>query len=348
MKSILEKIKGSKKLQIIIGIVVLLLAFIIYSIVNAGYSGLGQKSAENAMNISEDAVDSLDDMESNAESNSMVENYGEDVNATEEDMSSDNFVSAQDENQKLVYSGNLTINSSDTNKTYKEVMTKMKEFDGKLEEVNQYEDEIYLSVRIKKDNFTKFYESLKDVSGDVTHSTLSVDDMTKQYVNNSRKLETLQAEYDDLKALMSKAETVDEVLTIRDRLSDLVYQMDSLEQSNNDIDYDADFSTITITIEKAYNGSYGKLPFGKQLKEAFLNGIELIEDFIIFLVNIWWIILAAILIIFRKRIFRKRIKSKNINQNLETDFNKEFNEVNDIKPEDNITVEEYTEEKINE
>lgn len=348
MKNILEKIKGSKKLQIIIGIVVLLLAFIIYSTINAGYSGLGQKSAEKAMNISEDAVDSLDDMGSTAESNSMVENYGEDVNATEEDMSSDNFVSAQDENQKLVYSGNLTINSSDTNKTYKEVMTKMKEFDGKLEEVNQYEDEIYLSVRIKKDNFTKFYESLKDVNGDVTHSTLSVDDMTKQYVNNSRKLETLQAEYDDLKALMSKAETVDEVLTIRDRLSDLTYQMDSLEQSNNDIDYDANFSTITITIEKAYNGSYGKLPFGKQLKEAFLNGIELIEDFIIFLVNIWWIILAAILIIFRKRIFRKRIKSKNINQNLETDFNKEFNEVNDIKPEDNITVEEYTEEKINE
>ena len=322
MKGIIEKIKGSKKLQIIIGIVVLLLAFIIYSTVNAGYSGLGQTSAEKAVSITDNSMDLIDSGVDSIDGGSAEENYGEDVNATDDDMSSDNFVSAQDENQKLVYSGNITFNSSDLDKTYKEVMAKMNEFDGKLESANQYENEIILSVRIKKDNFIKFFESLKDVNGDVVNSSLSVDDMTKQYVNNARKLETLQAEYDDLKNLMSKAETVDEVLTIRDRLSDLAYQMDSLEQNNNDIDYDANFSTINITIEKAYTGSYGKLPFGKQLKEAFLNSVELIEDFILFLVNIWWIILAVVLFFCRKKIKKlfKRNKNNKDQDNLEVEF----------------------------
>ena len=319
MKKITEKIKNNKKLQILIGVIILLLAFIIYS-TSANYTDLGKTSAQKASTIGNDAINVIDD-------NSKSYNYNEDttvsdIDESSEDMSSDNFVSATDENQKLVYSGNLTINTSDTNKTYKEVMTKMSDFGGKLEEVNQYEEEIYLSVRIKKDNFTKLYESLKEVDGDVTRSTLHVDDMTKQYVNNSRKLETLKAEYDDLKDLMSKAETVDEVLTIKDRLYDLTYQMDSLEQSNNDIDYDADYSTINITIEKAYSGSYGKLPFGKQLKEAFLNSVELIGEFILFLINIWWIILAVVLFFCRKKIKKlfKRNKDNNDQNNLDVEF----------------------------
>ena len=113
MKGIIEKIKGSKKLQIIIGIVVLLLAFIIYSTVNAGYSGLGQTSAEKAVSITDNSMDLIDSGVDSIDGGSAEENYGEDVNATDDDMSSDNFVSAQDENQKLVYSGNITFNSSD-------------------------------------------------------------------------------------------------------------------------------------------------------------------------------------------------------------------------------------------
>ena len=181
--------------------------------------------------------------------------------------------------------------------------------------------------------------------------------MTKTYVNNSRKIETLQAEYDDLLNLMSKAESVEDVLTIKDRLYNIQYELDSLQQSNNNIDYDANYSILTVYIEKSSSLSY-KLPFSKQLKEAFSDSIEIIKDFILFLVTIWWIILIILLIIFRKKIFKKLKNNKDFNlskdivvpENLEEmtpnveENSEEENIVEESLEENNLEQEENSEE----
>lgn len=302
MKKLISKIKNSKKLQIITVVVILIVAFIIYSLASvSGYNGLGKNAAQKSSSVTENAIDSIGD------------DYGmydeAEVNEESKSSSSD-FVSAEDENQKLVYSGNVSIYTDDIYKTYEELLKKMKEFEGKLEYINEYTDSKEISIRVKKDNFMKLYESLNDIKGDITNASLSVDDMTKEYVNNSRKIDALQAEYDDLKDLMKKAENVEEILTIKDRLYELQYQLDSLEQSNNDIDYDAEYSILHIYIEKA-NSSIGyKVPYYKQIKEAFNDSIEIIKDFILFLIRIWWLILAVLVIIYRKKIFKKLKNNK--------------------------------------
>lgn len=310
MKKLIDKIKNSKKLQIITCVIILILAFIIYSLVTAPMNSLGQKAANKAEYVTNNSLDAIDD-DIYDSGETYREEYGEDAEvyndksgvADSENYEYDKFVSAEDKNQKLVYSGDVNIYTDNVDKTYNELSEKMKAVNAKIEYLNEYNDTKEMSVRVSHDKFMEFYESLKDISGDITNSNLNIDDKTKEYVSNERKIDVLQSEYDELKELLKEAKNVKEVLTIKDRMSELQYNLDSLTQHNNDIDYDVDYSRIQITIEKS--STFSKIPYYKQMRDAFLDSFYVIGEFFLFLIRIWWVILAVLIIIYRRKIFKK-------------------------------------------
>ena len=327
MDKLKSKFKNDKKFRILSIIIVLVIAFIIYTIcADTNFNSLGNKSAQKASDVGNDVVDAIDGDNSYSSSNKSTEsmnNFDEDV--TDENGLSNNdhnFITPENKNQKLIYEGDVELRTNDIDKTYKEISTLMNKYDARVERLDEYTDSMNFTVRITQDNFMKFYNSLSDVSGDLAYSNLSVTDKTKEYSDNTRKIEILKTEYNELKELMKEAKNLEEMLQLKDRLTELSYEIDSYEQSNQNIDYDSQYSTLNISITKYASGAFEKIPFHQELKEAFLNSISIIKHFIVFLVNIWWIILAVALFFYRKKIKKlfKRNKNNNDHDDLEVDL----------------------------
>lgn len=212
----------------------------------------------------------------------------------------DSMFAETKDGQKLIYTGSVTIETDSIKKTYKKVTENMKEYGAFFESVNDSATYKSIDIRIPKKDYMKFYESLSEVDGTITSSSVNIQDSTKTYTDNEKRIEILQTEYDELKDLMTKANTVEEILSIRDRMSTVTYEIESLKGANNVIDYDAEYGSLNLTL--SLNGSHEEASFWHQFKEAFSGGIYLFKKLILALTYLWWVILlAAYMIIASKK-----------------------------------------------
>ena len=270
---------------------------------------IGQHNSYGSYN-DYDSYDSYNTKSVNAEY--AGEDYG-DTFAVEEAANGDSsgsLFARSEEKQKLVYTGDVTIGTENINKSYKKITEKMQEFGATFESVNESASYKTMVIRVPKDKFMDMYESLSEVDGSITYSNVSISDMTKVYTDNERRLDILKTEYDELKDLMKDANKVDDILAIRDRLTDLTYEIESLKGSNDTIDYDANFSRLEVTLH--LTGSASPVSFWYQIKEAFSNSIQAIKALFLFIIELWWVILAGLGIFFfvRKKVSQSKDEPK--------------------------------------
>lgn len=85
-----------------------------------------------------------------------------------------------------------------------------------------------LTARIPENKLDAF---LTEVSGqgNVTYKNESVQDVTLQYTDITSRKKTLQMEQDRLWELLEKAESIDAVIALESRLSEVRYQLESIE-----------------------------------------------------------------------------------------------------------------------
>ena len=154
----------------------------------------------------------------------------------------------------------------------------------------------------------KFYESLSEVDGTITSSNVNIEDKTKTYKDNAKRMEILQTEYNELKELMEKANTVEEILSIKERMTNVTYEIETLKGTNDTIDYDADYGSISLTLQ--LNGSHDEASFWHQVKEAFSGGFHLLKQLLLMAVYMWWAILIAayIIIASNKKLWPFKVK----------------------------------------
>lgn len=219
----------------------------------------------------------------------------------EESISEDMFDNSS--NEKLVYSGDVSISVEKLDESYSQAQELMKTHNAFIENLSQYETSIYLTIRIPKNDFLNFYNALSSISGTITDSNISVENYTKYYRDNERRIDILKTEYDELKELMQEADNVEDILAIKDRLSYLTYDLENLTSQNNEIDYDVDYATLNLRLRKIGNNIIEDTPFGIQLKDAFKNSIKIFKNLILGLVNIWWVVVipVAIFVVYKRK-----------------------------------------------
>lgn len=214
-----------------------------------------------------------------------------DEDASSDSARSESLFAEDRKGQKLVYTGDVTIGTDSIKKSYKKLTEKMEEYDAFFESVDESSSYKTMSIRVPKKDYMRFYESLSELDGTITSSNVNIQDKTKTYSDNEKRIDILQTEYNELKELMEKADTVEEILSIRDRMSQVTYDIELLKGSNDTIDYDSEYGRLELTL--TLNGSHDEASFWHQLKEAFSSGIYLLKSLILGLVSIWWLILLA-------------------------------------------------------
>ena len=151
----------------------------------------------------------------------------------------------------------------------------------------------------------------------MTSKRQEAQNVTSQYADISARLETYEVQEKRLLELLAKASNMGDLLTIEDKLSEVRYNIESLQRSLNNIDAKVDYSKVTLNInEVSIYTPTEKMSFWERLGNSFIGGIEDfvddIGDFVIWFVGAIpaLILIAAIVVVAVILLKKARAKKK--------------------------------------
>ena len=108
---------------------------------------------------------------------------------------------------------------------------------------------VELLARVPSGSLDNFLELAKQV-GVVTGNSITETDVTASYVDTDRRLQAYQKQYDRVLAMMDKAETVEELITIESELSRLEMEIEENQGQLNYWDSRVGYSTVNIFVDE--------------------------------------------------------------------------------------------------
>lgn len=202
---------------------------------------------------------------------------------------------------------------------------------------------VEISARIPKEKMDAFITAVEGVSS-VRNKRETVEDVTLQYVDLESHKKALQTEQNRLLELLGQAESVEDIITIESRLSEVRYQLESMESQLRTFDNKIDYSTIYLSVSEVLRltpADGEKLSVWERMRTGFSEnlyrlGIDLQDMAVGFVVNlpyltVWLIVILVVLgivLLFRKQNRRKRQeKTGNAHEN---DKRQDIRQVTDL------------------
>ena len=171
------------------------------------------------------------------------------------------------------------------------------------------------TLRIPSRRFNELMESLSAL-GNIPYSHIYTENVTSQYVDTQARLKAYQTQEARLLEMMELAESVEDVIIIEDRLTELRYRIESLQSTLNNWDRRVSYSTVSLTVKEVreYTPEVKEEPsYWQELKDAlkqgFRNAGQIIKDLLVFLIEILPVLIILIPVVWLliwlvKKVFR--------------------------------------------
>ncbi|MBR3574532.1 MAG: DUF4349 domain-containing protein [Lachnospiraceae bacterium] len=221
-----------------------------------------------------------------------------------------------DTSRKLITTANVDIETKEFDRLFQDVEDYVKANGGYLESINTYNGSRYhgdiverhanLTVRIPAEKLDAFMEEIGN-AGNITSRTQNVEDITLTYVDLEAHKRTLKEEEERLNEFLRNAETIEDMIYIEDRLSNIRYQLESMESQLRTYDNKINYSTVYLNINEVVEYSpvvYEEPSVGQRMKEGFLDTVddikEWFQDFAVWFVSniiylvIWGLVIFAL------------------------------------------------------
>lgn len=190
--------------------------------------------------------------------------------------------------EKLVYTSRVTLETEDFDTANKTLHDTIKSLGGIIISENAYNlnsvnnsglRSIDITVRIPQESYETFLAGMED-SYNVASVQNTVDNLTDYYYDNENRLRSYRVQEERLFAMLEKAETVEEMLKIEERLCDVQYQIEALTNTQNTIDNDVKYSTFYIDLNEVtkYTTPAPKT-FGDRFNETVKDSVEAFAEF---------------------------------------------------------------------
>lgn len=136
------------------------------------------------------------------------------------------------------------------------------------------------TIRIPADRFSDFLSNAQQ-GVSVTDQYTQTQDVTLTYTDMEAHKRALKKEEETLENLLSKAETTDDLIKIQSQLTDVRYQLDSLESQLRVYDNQVDYSTLNLTVSQvqAYSPTKDQ-PFGEQIASGIQSTLAEMQSHI--------------------------------------------------------------------
>ena len=192
-----------------------------------------------------------------------AEYYGWDANVEAEESvtAADNAAnggldSAMSE-RKIIKDASITVQTLEFDTFLAELEAQISSFGGYISsnEVNgnSYNSSrlrgAFVTARIPAEKLDAFLDTVGGM-GNVTYKSESQRDVTTSYVDTEAHLESLRTEQEALMGILAAAETVEDLITVQNRLSEVRYEIESYEATIRSYDSLIAYSTVTMTVSE--------------------------------------------------------------------------------------------------
>lgn len=198
-----------------------------------------------------------------------------------------------DPNRKIIYNAYLVIESTGYEETRSALLAAAAAAGGYVESSSQYGSaeegnrRVDLTLRIPSQNYSSFLAAAED-AGSLLQKDESTQDITREYVDVQARLDSLKNQERRLQELAAQAESLEDLLAIEQRLSDVQYQIESYTAQQRIYDDQVDYSTVTVNLSEVRVYTPTKRGFGSRIVSAFQNSWsdfgEGVQDFAVGLV----------------------------------------------------------------
>jgi len=226
-------------------------------------------------------------------------------------------------NVKVIYTARLELETTEFDTTVSEMQNLVASLGGYFENssVNNYSN--YRSgdytVRVPAGNFEAFKTQVGNLC-QLRYTSSSAEDVSEYYYDTESRLITQQTKLARLQDLLSRAESMEDIITIESAISETEYMIEQLTGTLRHYDSLVGYSTVYISLIEVYQLSEVEQPvigFWAKLGNAFKNGTasfgKSIQRMLINFAYNWigWVIflvIAAVVIIFIvKRVKRSKV-----------------------------------------
>lgn len=236
--------------------------------------------------------------------------------------------------EKIIYSGYVNMETTYFDDAVNALDRAVKEYGGFVQDssVNGWSRDngdgtftimdrsAHYVVRVPAAKFDAFM-ALTEGIGNVTSSSRNAENVTSQYTDYEARLSSLNTQEERLLAMLEKTTDLDSLITLEARLSEVRYEIESIERNLRNLDQRLAYSTVTLDIQEVeiYTPTVTvQRTFGEKLSDAFSDGwndfTRGIQRFIINLARslpglVLFVVIAggAVLVFFK---VRKRIRRK--------------------------------------
>lgn len=232
---------------------------------------------------------------------------------------------------KIIYSADSTVETLEFEDTLSKLDALIKDYDAWVEsssinganytsgaKLSTSRRSAYYSIRIPSARFNELMSSLSTL-GNVPYTHTYTENVTAQYYDTAARLEALETQEARLLEMMEKAETVEDIITIDDKLTTVRYQIESLQSTLNNWDRQVSYSTVSISVnevrEYTPDSPAVSLSYGQRLLNSFKDGLRSVADFfsdflLWFVAAFPTLVILAILIVVFLPLIRKLRKSR--------------------------------------
>ena len=236
----------------------------------------------------------------------------------------------QASNQKLIRTVSMDVETKEFDSLMSAIQDKTGELGGYIENMDSYNGSRYsgnhnvrnatLQVRIPQNKLELFLSTVSDEANVVRRSE-NVTNVTLNYLDIQSHKESLQIEQERLLVLLERAELLEDIITLENRLSDVRYEIESMEKKLRSFDNQVEYSTVNLTVREVQEltvvveeeeTTWQRISRGFRESLADIgNGFT--EFFIWFVVTapylvIWGIVIVAVVLFIKWRIRCSRKK----------------------------------------
>ena len=233
------------------------------------------------------------------------------------------------ENRKLIQTVDMRVETENLDTVLQQIDSRIAQLGGYIESSyvqngSAYSGQRYrsatITVRIPSQELEAFIDKVGQITN-VVSSQKKVEDVTLNYVATESRMKALEAEEARLLELMTKAETLDDLLTVEKRLTEVRTELEEVTSALRVFDNQVDYATLHLSIEevKEYTDVSEPDNIWDRIRKGFDENLEGVGDFFVELfvtlvVSIPYIVLIGVFvlaIVLPVRI-RKRKKSKKL------------------------------------
>lgn len=218
--------------------------------------------------------------------------------------------------RKLIKTVNLSVQTLNFEQSCTTIDSYAASLGGYIESSEIYNNNYYYSgnayldnrsahyvIRIPGEKLDYFLSRIGDV-GTVTSKSFSTDDVTLSYLDVESRAKSLKIQQERLLALLEKAETVEEIIALEQRISEVTYELELNETTLRNYDNLVSFSTVNIRLDEVARVSHGEpATVGERISSGLSDTFYAIGEgatdffvwFIVYLpmIAVWLVIVAV-------------------------------------------------------